>query len=123
MAVNLNMKIGIVVASLGRAKILAEFLAMVKRQSRLPDHVVLSVVSAQDLPELGEYGFPVQVLFGSAGSCGQRHRGIDFLQQNTEIMLFLDDDFWMCPRYLETLSQISSDGGIACATGYVVADG
>jgi GT2 family glycosyltransferase len=117
------MRIGIVVASFGRPQILAEFLSMVGRQSRRPDEIVLSVVSEQDLPKLDGFNLPIQLLFGTPGSCVQRNRGIDYVQQRTDIVLFLDDDFWMGTNYLEVLSDIFSDPGIACVTGYVLADG
>jgi GT2 family glycosyltransferase len=118
------MKIGIVVASLGRAHILAEFLSMVRRQSRRPDELVLSVVRETDLPtDLDRSNLPVNLLFGSPGSCIQRNRGIDYLTDRTDIILFLDDDFWMCDRYLEVLENIFLDPTIVCVTGHVVADG
>jgi GT2 family glycosyltransferase len=117
------MRIGIVVASFGRPQILAEFLSMVGRQSRRPDEIVLSVVSEQDLPKLDGFNLPIQLLFGTPGSCVQRNRGIDHLQRRTDILLFLDDDFWMGTNYLKVLSDIFSDPGITCVTGYVLADG
>jgi GT2 family glycosyltransferase len=117
------MKIGIVVASFGRPQILAQFLSMVERQSRQPDAIVLSVVGEQDLPKLDNFDLPIKLIFGNPGSCVQRNRGIDHLQQSTDILLFLDDDFWMSNNYLEVLSRIFLDPGIACVTGYVLADG
>ena len=117
------MKIGIVVASFGRPQILAQFLSIVERQSRQPDEIVLSIVSEQDLPKLDGFNLPIKLIFGTPGSCVQRNRGIDYLQQRTDIVLFLDDDFWMCTSYLEVLSSIFLDPGIACVTGYVLADG
>jgi GT2 family glycosyltransferase len=118
-----GMTIGMVVASFGRPQILAQFLAMIERQSRLPDEIVLSVVSDNDLPELDGFNLPIKLIFGTPGSCVQRNRGIDYLQQRTDIVLFLDDDFWMCRSYLEVLSRVFSDVSIACVTGYVLADG
>src|SRR5882724_3334116 len=117
------MKIGIVVASFGRPLILAQFLSMVECQSRQPDQIVLSVVSEHDLPKLDGFNLPIKLIFGDPGSCVQRNRGIDHLQQHTDIVLFLDDDFWMSTSYLEVLSLIFSDPGIVCVTGYVLADG
>ena len=117
------MKIGIVVASLGRPQILSQFLSMVARQSRHPDELVLSVVGEQDLPDLRKFDFPIKLIFGSPGSCIQRNRGIDHLQRRTDIVLFLDDDFWMCRRYLEVLCRIFIDPSIVGVTGQVIADG
>jgi glycosyltransferase involved in cell wall biosynthesis len=117
------MKIGIVVASFGRPQILAQFLSMVERQSRLPEEIVLSVVSEQDLPTLDGFNLPIKLIFGNPGSCVQRNRGLDHLQERTDIVLFLDDDFWMSTSYLEVLSRIFLDPGIVCVTGYVLADG
>jgi GT2 family glycosyltransferase len=117
------MKLGIVVASFGRPQILAQFLAMVERQSRRPDEIVLSVVREQDLPDLKDFNLPIDVIFGTPGSCIQRNRGIDYIHQRVDIILFLDDDFWMCANYLDILSRLFLDPTVSGVTGYVLADG
>jgi glycosyltransferase involved in cell wall biosynthesis len=96
---------------------------MVEHQSRIPDEIVLSVVSESDLPKLDGFNLPIKLIFGTPGSCVQRNRGIDHLQQRTDIILFLDDDFWMSTGYLEVLSGIFLDPCIVCVTGHVIADG
>ena len=62
--INRTMKIGIVVATHGRATLVRELLERMQSQSRLPDEVVLSAVESSDLPELTKLDFPVKVLTG-----------------------------------------------------------
>ena len=118
------MKIGIVIATHRRANLVRELLERIRQQSRLPDEVVLSVVEQADLPELTKLDFPVKVLYGPPGSCRQRNKGIEHLTGRVEIVLFLDDDFWMSKYYLEEIVRLFAwDSSIMGITGQVIADG
>jgi glycosyltransferase involved in cell wall biosynthesis len=122
--INRTMKIGIVVATHGRATLVRELLERMQSQSRLPDEVVLSAVESSDLPELTKLDFPVKVLLGKPGSCRQRNDGIEYLIGRAEVVLFLDDDFWMSRHYLEEIARLfTSDSSIVGITGKVIADG
>jgi GT2 family glycosyltransferase len=118
------MRIGLVIATHRRAALVRELLSSIQRQSRLPDEVVISAVESSDIPELAELGFPVKVLVGEPGSCRQRNKGIEYLTGRADIVLFLDDDFWMSSNYLDELSRLfDSDKSIVGMTGKVIADG
>jgi GT2 family glycosyltransferase len=43
------MKVGLVIASYGRAELLKQLLSSIEQQTRVPDEIVLSVVSEKDL--------------------------------------------------------------------------
>jgi GT2 family glycosyltransferase len=118
------MRIGIVVATHKRPIIVREFLDSVQLQSRLPDDVVLSAVERSDAPDLERLRFPVKLIFGNAGSCAQRNRGIEYLTGRVEVILFLDDDFWMAKNYIAELAgMFANNERIAGITGHVIADG
>jgi GT2 family glycosyltransferase len=119
-----KMKIGIVVATHRRAALLHQFLDRIENQSRAPDEIVVSAVEASDVPEPGRLQVPLKVLLGKAGSCRQRNTGIEYLTGRADVVLFLDDDFWMSNRYIEEIAHLfASQISIAGITGNVIADG
>jgi GT2 family glycosyltransferase len=119
-----RMRIGLVIATHKRDTLVGELLNSIQSQSRLPDEVVLSAVEFSDVPEIPALGFPVKVLLGQAGSCKQRNTGIEYLTGRVDIIVFLDDDFWMAINYLEELDRLfASDSTIVGTTGKVIADG
>jgi GT2 family glycosyltransferase len=121
---NATMRIGLVIATYRRPSLVGELLRSIQNQSRLPDEVVISAVESSDVPGLPALGFPVKVLLGPAGSCRQRNNGIEYLSGRVDIIMFLDDDFWMGFSYLEELGRLfGSDCSIVGATGKVIADG
>jgi GT2 family glycosyltransferase len=118
------MRIGLVIATHKRATLVGELLKSIQSQSRLPDVVLLSAVESSDIPEIPALSFPVKVLLGQAGSCKQRNTGIEYLAGCVDIIVFLDDDFWMAISYLEELDRLfASDSSIVGTTGKVIADG
>jgi GT2 family glycosyltransferase len=118
------MKVGLVVASLRRPKMVGQFLSAIQSQIRSPEEIVLSVVEPEDVPSLAEFKLPIKVIYGKAGSCVQRNRGIDYLRHKVDIILFLDDDFWLGYSYIEQLERIfQTHPTIVGVTGYVISDG
>jgi GT2 family glycosyltransferase len=118
------MKIGLVVASFRRPWMVGRFLSALQSQSRLPEEIVLSVVEPSDVPDLTKTKLPTKLIYGDAGSCAQRNRGIDYLRHRVDIILFLDDDFWLGSNYIEQLERMfEADPTIVGVTGYVISDG
>jgi glycosyltransferase involved in cell wall biosynthesis len=118
------MKIGLVVPSFRRPWMVRQFLSAIQSQSRLPDEIVLSVVDPNDIPELTLITLPIKLIYGEAGSCVQRNRGIDYLRYKVDIILFLDDDFLTGNSYIEQLECIfEADPRIVGVTGHVISDG
>jgi GT2 family glycosyltransferase len=119
------MKIGLVVATFRRSWIVCQFLSAIQSQSRLPEEIVLSVVEPSDVPDLSKLKLPTtKVIYGEAGSCAQRNRGIDYLRHKVDVILFLDDDFWLGSNYIDQLKRIfEADPTIVGVTGYVISDG
>jgi GT2 family glycosyltransferase len=118
------MRIGLVIATYKRAALVGALLNAMKNQSRLPDEVVVSAVDPTDLPEFPPLNFPLKILLGQPGSCRQRNSGIEYLSGRVDIILFLDDDFWMASSYLEELGRLfGSESSIVGMTGKVIADG
>jgi GT2 family glycosyltransferase len=118
------MKIGLIIASYGRPALVRELLATVERQARVPDEIVLSVVTEKDFEAGAPTGPKVDVVYASPGLCAQRNKGLEFLQDRVDVVLFIDDDFWMSETYIGELERIfSANQDVVAATGLVLADG
>jgi GT2 family glycosyltransferase len=115
------MRIGVVIATLGRALEAGQVLARLQRQSLLPARIIFSVEKPEDLPAGGVSGF--EVVFGSRGLCAQRNRGMARLG-DCDLVVFYDDDFLPSLRSLEGLAELfSRHPDVVGATGVVLADG
>jgi len=116
------MKIGVIVATFGRAREAAELVRDLSAQTRLPDRVLFVVAREEDAPEASD--FCEVLLSEKQGSCAQRNAGIDVLQDDVDALLFLDDDFVPHPTFIDVLvSVFEGDPGIVGVTGHVTADG
>lgn len=118
------MKIALVIASRGRAELLAQILPRWEAQSRSLDHVVLSVSSVDDLPDEAAT-LPLDVEIGSPGLCAQRNRALDHLSSlNPDVVVFADDDFIPPRNFIAGVDRVfSQNQNVAVATGWVLADG
>jgi len=121
------MRIGLIIASRGRPKLLARLLLSLGRQKRPPDEVVLCVVGDEDLSTnfaSEDAHLNITVLYSSPGSCAQRNKGLAFLYGRADVVLFIDDDFWMSATYILELERLFlTNEDVVAATGLVLADG
>ena len=118
-----RLRIGIGIASAGRAQLLRAAVAAFRAQSRAPDRIIVCAPSEADVEGLDAVQFGVTVLLGARGSCVQRN----IIIQNAtdcDVVLFADDDFLPRGDYVEVLERVfASDPRIVVATGHVIADG
>lgn len=117
-----RIRIGVVIATLGRPQELAGVLERLRGQSQPPARIVFSVETPQDLPaSLAE---DVEVVFGPRGLCAQRNRGMARVLDDCDVVVFYDDDFLPGRRSLEGLAAVFRDHpSVVGATGRVLADG
>jgi GT2 family glycosyltransferase len=124
-----RMRIGLIIASYGRPELVQQLLSSIEQQTRVPDEIVLSVVSERDLEAGSSPSAKVNAVYSEQGLCAQRNKGLAFLQNRAEpdgvdVVLFIDDDFWMARTYIEELEQIfSANEDVVAVTGLVLADG
>ena len=100
------MRIGLVVASYGRPRQVEQLLSSIERQARLPDEIVLSIVSDEDVTMAFPERLRVNIIYSDPGLCAQRNRGLASLLDRTDILVFIDDDFWMGSTYLRQLERL-----------------
>jgi GT2 family glycosyltransferase len=118
------MRIGLIIASYGRPELVRQLLSSIERQARVPDETVLSVVTEKDFEAALPSDLQVNVVYSSPGLCAQRNKGLAFLQDRVDVVLFIDDDFWMSTTYVGELERIFSENpDVVAATGLVLADG
>ena len=118
------MKLGLVIASHGRPEILKKVLTKLTSQPRIPDAIVISAVTAEDVPGDCHGIANLQAVCGSAGLTSQRNRGMSRLIDTTDLIVFIDDDFIVGDDYFLNMEKIfEQDDSIAAVNGDVIADG
>ncbi|MGC1576559.1 MAG: glycosyltransferase family 2 protein, partial [Beijerinckiaceae bacterium] len=100
------MKLGLVIASHGRPDILQQVLMNLVSQPRLPDVIVVSAVDPADIPQISASIVNVRTIFGDAGLTCQRNRGMSYLIDTTDVIVFIDDDFLVGDDYFLNLERI-----------------
>lgn len=116
-------KVCLVYATLGRAEVLSATFAAVARQTLAPASIIVSSPSVADAGALA--GRPdVTLLTGPAGSAHQRNRALRSLPEDTDIVVFFDDDFVPHPRWIETVAEVfRRRPDVGAVTGNLLADG
>lgn len=118
------MKLAVIIATLGRPEVLVKTVAHLVTQSRLPDELVISATSDEDIGTLPPLPFPVTRLLGTKGLCVQRNRALDHVRNTADIVLYFDDDFLPGDDYLADLATaFASNREWRVITGNVIADG
>lgn len=119
-----SLSLTVVVASLGRAQALDELLAHLQDQTCPPEHILLSVTTAEDVPQAAVNYENVTVLIGPKGSCTQRNLAINHIDPTCDLVLFCDDDY-VPSRYMAERMRafFAANPDIIGASGRLLADG
>jgi GT2 family glycosyltransferase len=106
----------------GRPAILAETIAFLAKQRRQPDKIVVAYAEAEDIAE-AVYQFPhVTFLKTPLGLTRQRNAILTWARDE-DILLFIDDDFYLDPQYLTITEQFFVEHPeVVASTGRVLAD-
>jgi len=119
-----GLSVAVVVASLGRPDLLDGMIERMAGQTRLPDVLLFSTVTVQDLPEGFVETDGVKVVFGPKGLTRQRNAALDYLGDRYDVILFYDDDFVPSRHSVENAAAFfAAHPEVAGATGEVLADG
>lgn len=119
------MKLHVIVASIGRAELLAATIGHLSSQTRKPDSVLVVSVSPADVAGLPtQADFPIEVIFAEMGLPKQRNAGLRHVQGKADVIVFFDDDFVPGLTYLAELENLfETRPDVVGATGRVIADG
>jgi hypothetical protein len=119
----LNIVVGI--ATVGRREILAQTVALLAEQTRLPDRLVICPIAAKDVDDLSLKNFPgpTAVVRGPVGLPAQRNKILANVR-DADVIVFFDDDYFPDLRYIENLEKIFlARPDVVGATGFLLADG
>lgn len=118
-----HLKLAVGIATVARPAILSQMLRRLSAQTRAPDAVVVCAPKSADVEGIAELFPEVTILIGPQGSSHQRNVILRSLHE-FDVVIFFDDDFVPCSRYLEKVEQIMSrHSDIVITTGNVLADG
>lgn len=119
------MRILIGIATAGRPAILGEMLADLRRQTRLPDGVIICPAGPDDIDpaSLADSAFPINVVRAPAGLPSQRN-AILAASDGYDAVVFFDDDFFPSQSYLANAEVLLTQAPeIVVATGVLLEDG
>ena len=121
---NRALRIWVVIATVGRASLLRQTLARLPLQTRAPDGILVVGSSPEDIEGAEEACDGVQAILSEKGLCRQRNRALERLREESDVVVFFDDDFLPEAHYLETLVELfDADPELVGLTGLLYADG
>lgn len=116
------MKIVVAIATTGRPSIAAEALKHLGRQSRAPDATLIVGAEPSDIdapPDWTRF-----VVAPVKGSGAQRNYALDLIGADFDIVVFIDDDYFPAPDFIEGVERLfSSHPDVVAASGHLIADG
>lgn len=118
------MKIHVAIASVGRPEILRMTVERLALQTRPADGIIVVGAQPGDVEGMQSCRGKVEVLIAPKGLCKQRNYALDHLPDDTDIVVFFDDDFVAAHDYLEQVeATFASDERIVGLTGDLIDDG
>lgn len=116
-------KIAVVIATLGRPHVVTATLRhLLATQNLRPDRIIVSCVSREDAGEAADLP-AVTVITGKAGLPAQRNAALAALTQETDVVVFFDDDFVADADWLATAAKtFLVQPEVVAFTGHVLAD-
>ncbi|MBX4910535.1 MULTISPECIES: glycosyltransferase [Rhizobium] len=117
------LRIAVGIASAGRPSILLETVDYLAGLPDQPPRLIVCVPGIDDAAGLADR-LDVEVIIGSRGLTSQRNSIIRAAAADTDVLIFLDDDFIPAPTFLARMTAVfAANPAIAIATGEVLADG
>ena len=117
----INKPIAVGIATCGRANVLSAALTQLRHQTQKPNHVFVCYNSASDIAGVTP-DHNTTLIQSEPGLPRQRNAILD-AAADFESMLFLDDDFLVGARYVETVARVfAGSPDIVIATGTPYAD-
>ena len=123
-----DVRISVVICSVGRPECLSELVPFLANQTRPADQVLFVVTKQDDIgfDPKSAFGGPtdVAVLISKKGLPRQRNTSLNALAANTDVVVFFDDDFLPSRYALEgILRAFKAHPEVNGMTGHLLADG
>lgn len=117
-------QIHVIIATCGRSDSVRKLVRHLEKQSRPADGVLVVGTSAADVEGVADACPDATVVIAPRGLCCQRNAGIDLIREESDIVIFFDDDFVPANDYIEAVEALMvADRDIAGLTGMLVDDG
>jgi glycosyltransferase involved in cell wall biosynthesis len=118
-------RIAIVIATKGRPAAVTEVVRLLERQTLTPSRVIISATGNADIEApLESSVFPLEVIYGSASSTKQRNRALEQVRNQSDIVVFFDDDFAPAVTWLEHCAfAFAADPHVVGVGGLVLRNG
>jgi GT2 family glycosyltransferase len=112
------------IATSGRGHILGQAIHYLCLQNRQPDELIICSPAEADFGTAipADAPFPIRRITAGLGLTKQRN-AIVREAGRSDVLLFLDDDFFPCAGYIAEMVKVFESGAVAVATGTVLADG
>jgi glycosyltransferase involved in cell wall biosynthesis len=115
-----NLVVGI--ATRGRPAILPETIAFLAKQERQPDKILVAYAELEDVGDAPDR-FPYVTFIQAELGLTRQRNAILSLAGNCDILLFIDDDFYLDPHYLQITERFFNENpDVVASTGRVLAD-
>ncbi len=110
------------IATRGRCAILTETIAFLAKQARQPDNIFVAYADPEDVGDAPAQ-FPHVTFIQTPLGLTRQRNAILTLARESDILLFIDDDFYLDPQYLEITERFFVDHPeVVASTGRVLAD-
>lgn len=119
-----ELRIAVGIATIGRPQLLQAMLAELRRQSLMPEGIIVCAPNREDVGDVTDVlGADLDIVTGPRGLTRQRNAILD-RAQDFDALVFFDDDFIPAPEYLSAVERIfTAHPDVAMVTGTVLADG
>ncbi|WJH38085.1 glycosyltransferase family 2 protein (plasmid) [Aliirhizobium terrae] len=118
-----RLRLGVAVATKGRAAVVARLVSLLAEQTRVADAVLVCAPAPEDMEGLVSRDPALRCLIGPNGLPHQRNYLME-AANDLDILVFLDDDFVPARNYLEETEAIFlGHPDVVMTTGKVLADG
>lgn len=118
------LSVAVGIATIGRPEVVIETIARLGRQARAADRIIVCAPKASDVAGVAQAHPHVELVIGPRGLCVQRNAIFDALGEETDILVFFDDDFIPGAGYLAAVERAMRRWpDVAMTTGNVLADG
>lgn len=118
------MRIHAVIATVGRADMLARTVDRLADQERPADGIVVSATSAADVVGVEAARQECHIVLGDKGLCRQRNAALKLLRGRSDVVVFFDDDFVPHNTFLAEVERLfAKDPELVGITGDLLDDG
>ncbi|MDX2263499.1 MAG: glycosyltransferase family A protein [Hyphomicrobiales bacterium] len=118
------MKVGVIIPTVNRSKLVTRLLSLLEEQSRAPDEVIVSAPDESHVEPYAPSRFALSFCYGPPGLCAQRNRAMEIMLPRADVISFFDDDFLPGRDYLAHIeAALTANPDWAVINGYLIADG